>query len=139
MAAGSWVGAIADDGYGRFAVRRDSREEMMRPHRLLFEQATGIPLTPDVTLLHTCDVPICVLTTGGGGSHLFDGDALTTMRDRSQKNRTGLGRVGMRDISRAQLATRSRSLRSVVLEHGYDRDAIAAVLAGANPTAERLF
>lgn len=134
-----WVGAIADDGYGRFAIRRNGREKMTRPQRLRFEHVTGVTLRPEVTLLHDCDIPICVHATAGADSHLFEGDLGMNMRDREQKHRTGRGRVGMRGISRVQLAERSRALRAVILEHGWDRDAIAAVVAGVRPETERLF
>lgn len=54
------IGAIADDGYRRFSIRRDGRERMVRPQRLLFEHHTGRQLDHDTVLLRSCDVPICV-------------------------------------------------------------------------------
>ena len=134
-----WVGAIADDGYGRFSIRRDGRERMVRPQRLLFEHLTGRTLTPDIELLHTCDVPICVHVTVGGDSHLFAGDHAMNMRDREQKHRSGRHGIGMRGISRRQLALRSRALRDVVQTMGWNREAIAAVINGAGPDQPPLF
>jgi len=134
-----WVGAIGDDGYGRFSIRRDGREKVVRPQRLLFEHLTGRALTPDVELLHDCDVPICVHVARGSESHLFEGDHPMNMRDREQKGRAGRGRVGMRGLSRRQLADRSRALRDVVLTMGWNREAIAAVIHGAGVDQPRLF
>lgn len=134
-----WVGAIADDGYGRFAIRRDGAERVIRPQRLLFEHLTGRDLPSHVLLLHDCDVPICVHVTTGADSHLFTGDTVMNMRDREQKQRAQHGRSGMRGLARAQLAQRSRLLREVVQQRGWDREAIAAVLAGHQPDDPRLF
>lgn len=134
-----WVGAIADDGYGRFSIRRDGREKMVRPHRFLYEHITGQDLTPDVELLHTCDVPICVRVTADADTHLLAADHSTNMRDRERKGRAGRHQVGMRGLSRRQLAIRSRTLRDVVLTMGWNREAIAAVIAGAGPGQPTLF
>ena len=60
-----WVGAIADDGYGRFSIRRRGQERMVRPQRLLFEHVMHVRLSPVMKLLHRCDVPICVHVTAG--------------------------------------------------------------------------
>lgn len=134
-----WTGAIADDGYGRFAIRRDGVEKMTRPQRLLYEHLTGQSLPPHVLLLHNCDVPICVHVTRDARSHLFLGDTAMNMRDREQKQRAQHGRSGMRGLARAQLAARSRALRNVILTRGWDTDAIAAVLTGHTPEDPRLF
>lgn len=135
-----WVGAIADDGYGRFSIRRDGRERMVRPQRHLYEHLSGAALTSDVELLHTCDIPICVhVTMDPATSHLFAGDHASNMRDREQKRRAGRLQVGMRGLSRKQLATRSRTLRDVVLTMGWNREAIAAVVSGAGLDQPVLF
>ncbi len=46
-----WVGAIADDGYGRFAT---GTGQVMSAHRWLWEQDVG-PLPAGVRLRHCCD------------------------------------------------------------------------------------
>ncbi|MGW9159289.1 hypothetical protein [Microbacterium sp. NPDC055665] len=61
------------------------------------------------------------------------------MRDRERKGRAGRHQVGMRGLSRRQLAARSRTLRDVVLTMGWNREAIAAVIAGAGPDQPTLF
>ncbi|MBP3977013.1 hypothetical protein [Microbacterium sp. BLY] len=134
-----WVGAIADDGYRRFSLRREGRERMVRPQRLLFEHVTGRELTRDVELLHTCDVPICVRVTADADTHLLADDHGANMRDRERKGRAGRHQVGMRGLSRRQLATRSRTLRDLVLTMGWNREAIAAVIAGAGADQPTLF
>lgn len=134
-----WTGAIADDGYGRFAIRVAGRERMVRPHRLMFEHVTGARLVRSVPLMHECDIPICVHVELGAASHLSVGSQGLNMADRERKGRAGRGGLGMRGLSRRVLARRSRALRSVVLEVGWDREAIAAVLADAPVAHPRLF
>lgn len=134
-----WVGAIGDDGYGRFSIRRDGSERMVRPQRLLYEHLTGRKLTPKVDLLHDCGAPICVHVSIGEDSHLFEGDDRMNMRDREQKGRAGRRGVLRRGLSRKQFAIRSRELRQVVLTMGWDRDAISAVVSGNAPSQPRLF
>lgn len=134
-----WVGAIGDDGYGRFSIRRHGRERMVRPQRLLHEHLTGEKLQRDQNLLHECDVPICVHVTTGADSHLFVGDDRMNMRDREQNGRAGRRRVLRRGLSRRQLYIRSRELRDVVLTRGWDRAAMSAVLSGNTPDQPSLF
>jgi hypothetical protein len=89
---------------------------MVRPQRLLYEHVTGHERGEHLTLLHKCDVPICVHATAGADSHLHEGDTAANMRDRELKGRRGGGHPGMRGLARSELARRSRALRAVVLE-----------------------
>ncbi|WP_426624524.1 hypothetical protein ACPPVW_18535 [Leifsonia sp. McL0607] len=126
-----WVGAIGDDGYGRFWIRRDGTQRAVRPHRYLYDRTVG-PLTRADVLMHSCDVPLCVHVDADPAlSHLAPGTHASNMRDRAQKGRTGNGATttGMRGISRKALTARSRALRALLLEQGWQRDAIAAALA----------
>lgn len=134
-----WVGAIADDGYGRFSIRRDGKERMVRPHRHLFEHVTGQPLSSNRMLLHRCDIPLCAHAGAGADSHVFVGTQSGNMLDRAQKNRAGRDALHMRGLSRQQLASRSRALRTALLEYGWDREIIAAVLADVPPGHPALF
>jgi len=55
-----WGGMIGKDGYLRFSLRRpDGRQRTVAPHQVA---ATIVQeeLGPGVTLLHDCDVRICV-------------------------------------------------------------------------------
>ncbi|MFJ3395355.1 hypothetical protein [Leifsonia aquatica] len=126
-----WVGAIGDDGYGRFWIRRDGAQRAVRPHRYLYEQQVG-PLARTDLLMHSCDVPLCVHVDADPAlTHLTPGTHATNMQDRAFKGRGGNASTttGMRGISRKALATRSRALRALLLEQGWQRDAISAALA----------
>jgi hypothetical protein len=116
-----WTGAIADDGYGRFWVRRDGRQRALRPQRFAWEQATGNQLQPGVVLLHACDVPICVHATADELSHLGAGTQSQNMIDRSRKGRHGsASSFGWRRTGRQQLVAQSLALRAAVISHGWD-------------------
>lgn len=49
-----WTGAISDDGYGRFWIRRGSRQQAVCPQRYAFTALTGRTLTPETLLLRRC-------------------------------------------------------------------------------------
>jgi hypothetical protein len=54
-----WVGAIGDDGYGRFQAGTRPAARTVRPHAWVFERATGMrPVR--LRLLHSCDETGCV-------------------------------------------------------------------------------
>lgn len=55
-----WTGAISDDGYGQFWVKRDGGQLAVRPQRYAWELLTGESLPSSLFLLHSCDIPICV-------------------------------------------------------------------------------
>ena len=102
-----WVGAIADDGYGRFYLDGAS----VRP------TATASPCTwrsphhqlPE--LMHECDVPLCV-----NPRHLGMGDRRSNMVDRERKLRSANGSgLRFRGLPRAAMAARSRALRDDLL------------------------
>lgn len=137
-----WVGAISDDGYGRFWIRRDGRQRAVRPSRYAHQSLTGRPLSASVMLLHACDVPLCVhVDANPAVSHLFEGTQRVNMLDREQKHRGGnqWSSLGWRDLSRRQRVARSRELRSVLQEHGWDRARISGALAGVGQNQPRLF
>ncbi|WP_181156874.1 MULTISPECIES: hypothetical protein [unclassified Microbacterium] len=71
-------------------------------------------------------------------THLFEGDHAMNMRDREQKGRAGRQMVGMRGLSRRQLAIRSRTLRYVAQTMRWNREAIAAMFSGPDQHASRL-
>jgi hypothetical protein len=137
-----WSGAISDDGYGRFWITRDGRQKVVRPQRYAFEEATGTTLPPDAQVLHRCDNPLCVHgDSDPERSHVSVGSNRTNMIDREQKHRTTNGHsalYGSRQ-SRALRVERSYALRKAVTEYGWDRDRIAAALAGVEPDHPHLF
>ncbi|MCZ4516929.1 hypothetical protein O4220_00265 [Rhodococcus ruber] len=137
-----WVGAIADDGYGRFWLMRDGRQRVVRPHRYALARALGVPVTDEVTALHMCDKPICVRVTldkdtrVGGVRHVVDGTQSQNLLDMGAKGRGGGRR--QRGLwygpDRVARAARSRLLREAV-RGGWDEDAVrAALLAATTPT-----
>nr|WP_287454452.1 hypothetical protein [Rhodococcus sp. (in: high G+C Gram-positive bacteria)] len=134
-----WVGAVADDGYGRFWLMRDGRQRVVRPHRYALARALGVPLTDEVTALHLCDNPICVRVTldedtrVGGVRHVVDGTQSQNLLDMGAKGRGGGRR--QRGLwygpDRNARAARSRRLRDAV-RGGWDEDAVRAALLGAS-------
>jgi hypothetical protein len=54
-----WIGAIGDDGYGRFPAGTGPTARTVRVHRWTFEVSTGLRPARR-TLLHTCDETGCV-------------------------------------------------------------------------------
>ncbi|NKY88909.1 hypothetical protein HGA07_25240 [Nocardia veterana] len=144
-----WTGAIGDDGYGRFAVRRDDsgrfplmpgtgREVMVRPPRYAVALYVG-PVAAGWYALHDrCDNPICVraATVGGRRPHVVLGtqqENLTTMgaRGRSYGGRPVWQHDG---LTRAQRVARSRALRAAVTG-GWNASAVRqALLIGGQPS-----
>ena len=75
-----WIGAIADDGYGRFAA---GTGRVMSAHRWLWEQDVG-PLSAGVRLRHCCDETSCVRL-----AHLLPGSHRLNMGDMTRRGRAG--------------------------------------------------
>ena len=133
-----WRGAIADDGYGRFWVRRDGVARVIRPHRYAIARWVG-PVPADLIAMHDrCDNPICVRAVefGGRSPHVVLGTQAENLSTMGSKGRGG----GMRPawkrlgLDRAQRVARSRALRDAVRD-GWDGAAVsAALLHSAHPT-----
>lgn len=138
-----WTGAIADDGYGRFwTAGVDGKQKIVRPQRYAYTALTGRELTPDVLILHRCDVPLCVhADVDPEASHLRPGDTSDNMQDRARRGRQPRpsATLRFRDLPRAERARRSRALRVAVLERGWDAAAIHGVLSGVDPEHPTLF
>lgn len=81
-----WVGALGDDGYGRFWVKDSAtgRQKVYRSHRYALQVALGLSDAQMnlVHVLHRCDNPLCVRATDGSDSHLVVGDHELNMQDR---------------------------------------------------------
>ena len=133
-----WVGAIADDGYGRFWVTRAGRPRVVRPNRYAVALALGAPLFAEDNTLHDCDEPICVRAEGLS-PHVHVGtqrENLATMGRRGRGGGPSWRRHG--DPDRAARASRSRAIRSA-LAGGWDHDALTAVLDTTLPGQIALF
>lgn len=126
-----WVGAIADDGYGRFYLDGTS----VRPHRYSLALDLGLTLELLPELMHECDVPLCV-----NPRHLGMGDRQSNMVDRQRKLRSANGSgLRFRGLPRAAMAARSRALREDLLAHGWDAQRIHAINAGSRAEDPTLF
>ena len=160
-----WTGAIGDDGYGSFSIRRPRLDErgrpvlsagtgrpVMREHvvsapRYALAAALGVVLgETDVAEHVVCDEPICVRAHAG----LMDGGIghLSVSTQAANLATMGLrGRGGgtprpwqSRGPDRAARVARSRALRDAVKVHGWSPERIAeAVAALADPEQARLF
>jgi hypothetical protein len=136
-----WTGAISDDGYGRFWLKRDGGQLAVRPQWYAYELVAGGPLPSSTLLLHSCDIPICVhADVDLAVSHVAPGTHRENMLDRSQRgryrNRAPL-RIG--DLPRQVRVQRSLDLRAVILEHGWQPELISGALLGVEVTHPRLF
>lgn len=126
-----WVGAIADDGYGRFYLDGAS----VRPHRysLAHHLHRSHHVLPE--LMHECDIPLCV-----NPEHLVLGDRHANMIDRERKRRASNGSgLRFRCLGRAAMAARSRALRTDLLNHGWNAERLHAINADAGVDAPTLF
>lgn len=69
-----WLGAISDDGYGRFWLPTANGQRAVAAHR--FSLATvhgGLSAIEGLTALHWCDVPLCVHASLEPSTHLLLG------------------------------------------------------------------
>jgi hypothetical protein len=81
-----WTSSSMNGRYGGFWA--DGKPQYA--HRLAFILAHG-PIPAGLSVLHDCDVPMCV-----NPSHLFLGTQTDNMRDASQKGRLAVPRVANR-------------------------------------------
>ncbi len=136
-----WVGAISDDGYGRFWLRRDGRQRAVRPHRYAVAAVHGLALDESDVVEHVvCDNPICVRaeldpTTG----HVWPSTQAANLARMGQRGRGGgvWWQWRWRSTDRASLAARSRAQRDAV-RSGWDAERLRVALESATPS-DRLF
>ncbi|NMM92526.1 hypothetical protein B2J88_51285 [Rhodococcus sp. SRB_17] len=126
-----WTGSISDDGYGRFWLKRDGRQRVVRPHRYALALELGRPLEDSEMAIHeVCDNPICVRVSEAlGRPHVVLGTQSQNLAGMGAKGRGG-GRGQTWQWygpDRAARATRSRALREA-LRNGWDADAVQEVL-----------
>lgn len=119
-----WTGAIGDDGYGRFWIRRpDEPVRMIRANRYAVALDSG-RLAAEVLTLHGCDEPMCVRP---GHPHVVTGtqaENLATMGRRGRGGGTGF-RHGLPD--RITRTRRSRLIRDA-LRQGWNHVALTQAL-----------
>jgi len=149
-----WTGAIGDDGYGSFSIRRPildrhgravvnletgrpmAREHVVSAPRFAVAAALGVRLgESDIAEHAVCDEPICVRAHEG----VLDGGLAHVVMSTQRENLATMGRRGRgggtprpwrgHGPDRAARAARSRALRAVVLEHGWDPARMAEAVA----------
>lgn len=84
-----WVGAIGDDGYGRFWTQTETgTQRMLRAHRAAAEIVHGYDAISGQLVTHLCDNPLCVradhaknLESTPGVAHPFHPSARGTKRE----------------------------------------------------------
>jgi hypothetical protein len=132
-----WVGAIADDGYGRFWIRRQGNTRVVRPHRYALALVTdgGDLDEVEVAEHQVCDVPICVRAEPGGVGHVVASTQAENLARMGWKGRGGGARwqQRFRGVDRAQRAAASRALRAAVC-HGWDAHQIDMLAATQQET-----
>jgi hypothetical protein len=128
-----WTATIGSDGYGRFALRGpDGRQRTVTPHQVAAVLAYG-ELPAGATLLHDCDVRLCVRT---GPGHVRVGTQAENIQQAAQRGRARGPRPGLVDVRgrrgasvAVQEALRASTDRSTV---GLAR-VLAEVLAAGDP------
>lgn len=131
-----WISALADDGYPRFWLPPN---RVVRPHRWIYEQVTGVTLTPDDVIEHAvCDNPLCVRYTGDPRTdHLIRSTQAENAARMGAKGRGG-GRKKW-GVDRQAFAARSRRLRDAIRD-GASAEEVALIIArGISPDAPTLF
>ncbi|WP_460442648.1 hypothetical protein [Amycolatopsis stemonae] len=138
-----WSRAVGNDGYGRFSITRGGQEITVKPHRYAVALRLGITVAYGQVIEHVvCDNPLCCLadpdlTVG----HIWPSTQAENLRRMAAKGRGG-GRWWHRKwsgLNRTERAERSRQLRDVVAEHGWDEERIRAVLLRIDPAQTVLF
>ncbi|WP_078345215.1 hypothetical protein [Mycobacteroides chelonae] len=127
-----WCGAIGDDGYGRFWIKRGGLTRVVGAHRYALAAAVG-SVDAGINALHACNNPACVRV------HLLHVHAGTQLENMNDMGRAGRGGgsypPGLRPgLDRAGRARRSHALRDAVAG-GWDAAAVeAAFLGSSEPT-----
>jgi hypothetical protein len=138
-----WRGAVADDGYGRFSITRDGVEHTVKPHRYAVAWRLGLAVAFGQVIEHVvCDNPLCCYADADHRrGHIWPSTQADNLRRMAHKGRGG-GRWWHRKwsgLDRFERAERSRQLRDVVAEHGWDQALVRAVLLQIDPAQTTLF
>jgi len=124
-----WVGAIGDDGYGRFQAGTRPAARTVRPHAWVFERATGMrPIR--LRLLHSCDETGCVAL-----EHLTVGTQAENVAQMHRRGRGWRRHTGTADLRGP--AGRARAIRAA-LAAGWDEAAFTAAVAAGDPFGRQL-
>lgn len=122
-----WTSTFHDNGYGRIYASVEEGGGYLYAHRLAFQEASGVTLTSDDDVCHTCDVPACVRNEPKGEytvngltvvryGHLFLSNQVGNNADRDEKGRVqygernGTAKLTEQDVLRIYDLYRSRLL-----------------------------
>lgn len=117
-----WMGAVGRDGYGRFGIRQDGRQRTITPHQVAAVVAWG-PMSAGATILHDCDVRLCVSTAAG---HVRVSTQAENMQQAAARGRARGPRFG--DVDVRGKAGASRAVQDA-LRASPDRTAAGLALA----------
>jgi hypothetical protein len=133
-----FTGSIGSDGYGRFALRGpDGRQRTVTPHQVAAVIAFG-ELTAGATLMHDCDVRLCVRTEAG---HVRVATQAENMQQAVYRGRSRGPHPGLVDTREPVGASRAVQ---AALRASADRDPVALalvlreVLAAGDPLRDNL-
>lgn len=126
-----WKGFTNEDGYGKIVT--DTKGIQSPAHRVSYEFFVG-PVPPGVWVLHKCDNPSCINPT-----HLFLGDNLINIADKTAKGRQSRGESHGRAVLTETQVKRIRKLhsegefiRALAREYDVDRATIASIVHRRN-------
>lgn len=134
-----FVGAVGDDGYGRFWVSREGRQRVLRPHRVAWSLAEGVSVDLHPVVEHVvCDNPICVRADGTLLDHLEGSTQAANLSRIAQRGRRGATGYRSRMFGREAMYRRSLALRSAVVD-GWSDERIARALTSLDEEQLALF
>lgn len=126
-----WVGAIGDDGYGRFWTQAETGKQcMLRAHRAAAEIIYGHNAIAGKLVTHLCDNPLCVRAENSREGHLFIGTHTENMTERETRGRGNLHNPLWRHQGRTARTTAARTLRAHTLQNGYDQQQVDELIRG---------
>ena len=124
-----WLGAVGSDGYGKFSIRNKLDGERVISPQQVSARLTFGPMPLGSTLMHDCDVRVCVSTAPG---HVRVSTQGENMRQAAWRGRAVGPRPGHVDTRGKVGASRAvqAALRDHLAQHpDADPDELAAVLA----------
>jgi hypothetical protein len=131
-----FVGAIGDDGYGRFWLGRPGGPKVVRAQRFAVAAVHGV-MPAGMVAMHECDNPLCVRV---GPRHVVIGTQSDNLTDMGRKHRgggSGWAR-GASGLDRQARRARAHAVRAALVD-GWDRTAVSEALGAGMPGQETLF
>ena len=121
-----WLGAVGSDGYGKFSVHNDvDGTRIVSPHHVAAARRFG-PVPLGATLMHDCDVRVCVSTDPG---HVRVATQRENMRQAARRGRAAGPRPGLVDVRGKVGASRAvQAAIGAAAAGGASSDELAAVL-----------